>query len=180
MCAPHGHPKRLEGSTNQGGRIGPERYFFSSPPGADLWLQGGTPRLILVGFRGNNFPVLGMERTQPPASSCQDHWGYFYPLFLKSHFSAAQGAAEEHQTSFPPPGRNLPQGTGIYSQPLRGAGRGSASSHAFLARGCGSPLRGREGKNRFHPEELWKSSCSPWKRARAPPVPGLAACEAKG
>lgn len=153
------------------GGFGPSRYFFFSPPGADLWLQGGAPRLILVGFHGNNFPVPGMERTQPHAPSCQDHGGYFYPFFLKSHFSAS-GSAEEHQTSFPR-GETYPRALGFTASPCVEPG-------AFLARGCGSPLRGREGKIRFHPEELWKSSCSPGKGARALSVPGLAVCEAKG
>lgn len=57
--------------------------FFFSPPGADLWLQGGAPRLILVGFHGNNFPVPGMERTQPRAPSCQDPLGLFLSPFPK-------------------------------------------------------------------------------------------------
>lgn len=177
MCAPHGHPKRLEGSTNQGGRIGPERYFSSSPPGADLWLQGGTPRLILVGFRGNNFPVLGMERTQPPASSCQDHWGYFYPLFLKSHFSAAQGAAEEHQTSFPPRGETYPRALGFTASPCVEPGEAAPPRTHSWHEAAGPRCEAERGKIGSTPKSCGKAAahrgsereprrCQGWQRAR--------------
>lgn len=177
MCAPHGHPKRLEGSTNQGGRIGPERYFSSSPPGADLWLQGGTPKLILVGFRGNNFPVLGMERTQPPASSCQDHWGYFYPLFLKSHFSAAQGAAEEHQTSFPPGGETYPRALGFTASPCVEPGEAAPPRTHSWHEAAGPRCEAERGKIGSTPKSCGKAAahrgsereprrCQGWQRAR--------------
>lgn len=60
----------------------------------------------------------GWSAPSPVLPAVRTHWGYFYPRFLKS----CSGSAEEHQTSFPP-GKNLPQGTGIYGQPLRGARR---------------------------------------------------------
>lgn len=75
MCAPHGHPKW---------RIWPFQVFFFSPHLVLIsGCRGGVPRLILAGFHGNNFPVPGMESTQPRAPSCQDPLGLFLSLFPK-------------------------------------------------------------------------------------------------